>query len=273
MKIKVLFIFLFTFLAFCGRKNEPVDYIAHVNDIYLTKDDLLKNIPDIDDKNLTDINYIKSLITTWVKNEILYQQAKKYHFDKDETIVYKVNNFQKQLTIDSYIHFLLQSNISVSDKEIRTFYLENRNSFIRDVDEAKVSHIVISDFDEANRIKNVLRSRNRRDIDLLFTKYKFETKVVRRNESIKEIDKTIFESPRRNVLGPIPSDYGYHIIEVISRANAGSIRPIDDVRDEILQKLTQSKIQDYYNSYVDSIISITDYEIKNENILNWKITP
>ena len=134
-----------------------------------------------------------------------------------------------------------------------------------------MSHLVIGDFDEANRIKNILRSRNRREIDQLFSNYTFETKVVRRNESIKEIDKTIFESPRRNVLGPIPSDYGYHIIEVISRARAGSIRPIDEVRDEILQKLTQSKIQDYYNSYVDSIISITDYEIKNENISNWNI--
>jgi parvulin-like peptidyl-prolyl isomerase len=271
-KITLLF-FITIFATTCSREKTPAEYIAHVNNVYLTKEDLLKAIPDVDNKNLTDSDYIKSLVTTWVKNEILYQQAKKYHFDKDETITFRVENFEKQLIIDAYVHFLLQSNVRVSDAEIRNFYLNNRNSFRRDVDEAKVSHIVISDFEEANRIKNILRTRNRRDIDQLFNQYNFETKVVRRNESIKEIDKTIFESPRRNVLGPIPSDYGYHIIEVISRARAGSIKPIDDVRDEILQKLTRSKIQEYYNSYVDSLISITDYEIKSENLQNWNITP
>ncbi|MBU1066032.1 peptidyl-prolyl cis-trans isomerase [bacterium] len=211
-------------------------------------------------------DYLKSLTSNWIKNEILYQQAEKYHFDKEESIQYKMGNFKKQLIIDSYVHYLLQTNINVSENEIRNFYFQNRSSFLRDVDEAKVSHLIVEDFDESNRIKNILRSRNRREIDQLFNNYTFETKVVRRGESIKELDKTIFESTPRTVIGPIPSDYGYHIIEVISRSKAGSIRSIDDVRNEILQKLTQAKIQDYYNAYIDSLFSITDYEIKYENL-------
>jgi len=265
VKFKILFIFLTAF-SFCNNSNKPADYIARVNDAYLTTNYLQNIYPDMDSDYFASDDYLKSLTSNWIKNEILYQQAEKYHFDKEESIQYKIENFKKQLIIDSYVHYLLQTNINVSENEIRNFYFQNRSSFLRDVDEAKVSHLIVEDFDESNRIKNILRSRNRREIDQLFNNYNFETKVVRRGESIKELDKTIFESPPRTVLGPIPSDYGYHIIEVISRSKAGSIRSIDDVRNEILQKLTQAKIQDYYNAYIDSLFSITDYEIKYENL-------
>ena len=272
VKFKILFVFLTAF-SFCNNSNEPVDYIARVNDVYLTTNYIRNIYLDMDSDNFASDDYLKSITSIWVKNEILYQQAERYHFDKEESIQYKIENYKKQLIIDSYVHFLLQTNIDVSENEIRNFYFQNRSSFLRDVDEAKVSHLILENFDESNRIKNVLRSRNRREIDQLFNNYNFETKVVRRGESIKELDKTIFESPQRTVLGPIPSDYGYHIIDVLSRSKAGSIRSIDDVRNEILQKLTQSKIQDYYNAYIDSLFSITDYEIKIENMHNRTLIP
>jgi len=272
VKFKILLLFLIAFST-CDISNKPPDYIARVNDVYLTTYYLQNTYPEMDSDSFTSDDYIKSIISNWVKNEILYQQAEKYHFDKEESIQYKIESYKKQLIIDSYVHYLLQTNINVSENEIRNFYFQNRNSFLRDVDEAKVSHLIVEDFDESNRIKNILRSRNRKDIDQLFNNYNFETKVVRRGESIKELDKTIFEAPPRTVLGPIPSDYGYHIIEVISRSKAGSIRSIDDVRNDILQKLTQAKIQDYYNAYIDSLFSITDYEIKTENIHNRTLIP
>lgn len=265
MKKHLILIPLLT-ISFCGKPNKPENYLARVNNVYLTPDYILTSTSEIDPEYINDSDYLESIVSNWIKNEILYQQALKYHFDKDKSIQHKVESYKKQLIVDAYVRFLLQTNIQVSEDEIRDFYIQNRSSFLRDVDEAKVSHLIIDDFDEANRIKIILRSRNRREIDEIFKKYNFETKVVRRGESIKELDKNIFESPPRNVLGPIPSDYGYHIIEVISRYKAGTIRSIDDARDEILDKITQLKIQDYYNTYLDSLFSITDYEIRPENI-------
>jgi len=259
--------------SFCGRDVKPVNYIARVNNAYLTKSNLLQMLPDIDNSKFVDEDFVKSVISSWVKNEIIFQHAEKYHFDRDESIAYKVQSYKKEIIIDSYIHYLLQSNISVSENEIRDYYFKNRKSFKRDVDEARVSHIFVDDFDEANRIKKILRSRNHKETDRLFLKYSFEKKIIRKGESIKEIDKTIFDTTPRNLFGPIPSDYGYHIIEVLSRSRAGTIRPIDDVRDEILQRITQIKIQENYNVLVDSLIRSSDFEIKYENILDWNRNP
>ncbi|HCK99007.1 MAG TPA: hypothetical protein DHW42_02715 [Candidatus Marinimicrobia bacterium] len=271
MKKYIIVFILFSFLG-CGNEQKPLDYIARVNDTYLTKEDLAKMLPNIDNSKFTDVEQLKSIISSWVKNEILYQNAKKYHFDKNESISYKVNNYKKSLIVDSYIQFLLQSNVTVSDTEIRDYYINNRKSFMRNTDEAKVTHVVLADFEEANKIKYILLSRNAREIDKLFSKYIFETKTVRKGESLKEIDKNIFESRPRNIIGPIPSDYGYHVIEVLSRFKKGSVRQIDDVRDEILQRITQTKIQFYHNNLLDSLLLSTNFDIKQENITDWKTT-
>ena len=118
VKKHILFIALLLF-SFCSSDVKPVNYIARVNDAYLTKSDLLKMLPDIDNSKFVDEDFVKSVISSWVKNEIIFQRAEKYHFDRDESIAYKVQNYKKELIIGSYIHYLLQSNISVSENEIR----------------------------------------------------------------------------------------------------------------------------------------------------------
>lgn len=269
---KYIFILSLLLFTLCSKKQIPVDYLARVNNNYLIKDELIKILPDPDDPRFADEDYIKSIISSWVEKEIIYQRAKKYHFDRDVSILYKVKIYEKELIIDSYIRYLMQSNVTVTENEIRDYYFKNRSSFTREFDEATVSHIVVNDFEEANRIKTVLESKKRNDLDKLFQQYNFETKTILRGVAIKEIDKTIFETTPRKMLGPIPTDYGYHIIEVLSRYRAGSVRTIDEVRDEILQQITQSKIQENYTTLIDSLISVSDIEIRDENISNWNRT-
>jgi len=263
------FILLVLLFSLCSKNQVPVDYLARVNDNYLTRDELLKILPDPDNPKFTDRDYIKSIISSWIENEIIYQQAKKYHFDRDESTLFKVKTYEKKLVIDSYIHYLMQSNVTLTENEIRDYYFKNRSSFTRKFDEATVSHVVVNDFEEANRIKSILESKKRSELDKLLQKYNFETKTIIHGGAIKEIDRTIFETTPRRILGPIPTDYGYHIIEVLSRYRAGSVRSIDEVRDEILQQITQSKIQESYTALIDSLLFSTDIEIRDENILNW----
>lgn len=267
MQRLIPFVTIVFLLPLCGPKVEKADYVARVNDTYLTADELIKIASYHNISGGISEERLKSVVSNWIEKEIIYQKAKDYHFDQDEVISRKLNNFKKDLINDAYIRYLLQTNVVISEEEIRDYYLANRKSFVRDFDEAKVSHVFVKDFEEANRIKSILRSRNRKEIERLFNTYNFETKTVRRGVSLEEIDKTIFETLPRHILGPIPTDYGYHVIEVISRSKKGTVCPIDDVRDEISQRLTQYKIQANYNAIVDSLIRVANYELKEENLL------
>lgn len=262
----LLMIFIFLWAA-CGNHKE--DYIARVGNAYLTNEDLTRMLPDGGLSKDIDKNYLNSVVSNWINKEILYQKARQYHFDREEGVQARVADYYRDLTIDSYVRFFLQTNVTISEDEIRDYYLKNKKSFIRDREEAKIVHVLVEDFNDALAIKSAITSRNKNALDAFYSKYKFETSVVKRGESLEEIDRNIFETSPRSIIGPIASNYGFHIVEVLARYPIGSTRTIDEVRDEIYQILTQKKIQDRYNALVDSLVQSANYEIKDENISNF----
>ena len=268
------YIFLFFILASisCSNKQENEQFIARVGKSTLTFEDLSMMIPETNSLFPSNPEYINSLVTTWIKNEILYQKALEYHFDKDLRIKRRVDSYHRTLIIDAYIKYFVQTSLSINENEIRDYYKENRRSFIRDVTEAKLSHVVVKNFNEARHIKSVILSQNRKSLEKLYAQYPFEIKIVKKGDSLKEIDHTVFATPYRYILGPIATDYGYHVIRVLARYRKGSIRPIDEVRDEIIKRITQDKIQDNYNILIDSLSLATDSEINENSLQEFLIT-
>lgn len=264
-----IFILLAIIIIYSTCSNHKDEYIARVGNTYLTKEDLMRMLPDGGLTKNVDKNHLNSLVSNWVNKEILYQKAHQYHFDREEGVRSKVADFYRDLTIDSYVRYFLQTNVSIDESEIRDYFLKNKNSFTRDRDEAKIVHVLVQDFNDAMAIKLALTSRNKGALDSFYSKYKFETSVVGRGESLGEIDRNIFETSPRSIIGPIASPYGFHIVEVLSRYTAGSTRNIDEVRDEISQLLTSKKILDRYDMLIDSLIRNANYEIKDENITNF----
>ena len=241
----------------CSKEKLPENYIARVGNSFLTS----KDMPEFD---ISTPQNLKNYVSNWIVDEVLYKEAVKYHFDKDETIEKKVQDYKKQLVIDEFIKFFVNSRVKTSDEEIRNYYLSHRKLFTRHRDEAKVVHIVVKSFEEAKRIKTVFLSNNINELEKLHRKYRFETKVITKGQPIAELDKTIFETPVRKVLGPIATDYGYHVIKILEIKRKGTIKPLDEVRDEIIHRLTQLKIQKAYETLVDSLLSKYKYEIKTE---------
>ena len=265
---RLYFALLFSFiLSWCSKDKDQ--YIARVGPAYLTREKLSQMLPDEGLSNKLSKNYINSVVSAWVTREILFQKAKQYHFEREENIKAKVADFYRDLTIDAFTRYYLQTNVTISESEIRDYYLKNKNSFIRDRDEAKITHVLVQDFNDAMAVKTALQNRKKGELDALIKKYNFESKIIRRGESLGEIDQNVFEAGLRVLIGPIASSYGYHIIEVLERYQAGSLRSIDMVRDEIMQTLTQVKIQKNYNQLVDSLVNNADFEIRDENIANF----
>ncbi len=263
---KIIFFILIISFSSCHKQKKQIEYIAKVGDSYLTETKLLSMIPKYDMNNPIHKTYINSVISNWITKEVIYQKARDYHFEKDKSLLQKRDIFFRDLVIDSYLKYHFQTKISITEKMIKEYYLENRKSFIRNFNEAKISHLLVKEYEEAKRIRSVLLSRNAKLKEDLYNKYTFETKIVKQGQSLEEIDKTIFETKPRRVLGPIMSNYGFHLIYIYKRYTKGSYRPIEEVRDEIIQRLTQKYIQENYLIFSDSLKSISNYEI-DEDIL------
>jgi preprotein translocase subunit SecA len=252
----------FGFNLQCGKDAPPIDFLARVGDSYLTREMAMHLFPDFEQLAPPYPKQIQIMINRWVQREVLFQEAQKYHFQKDAEIRRKVDQYDKDLTIDALLKYIFETQLIISERDVEDYYNSYREGFKRNLNEARIIHVVVEDLDVARRIKNALASNNQEALDQFLGQYPFETKIVFQGQAIQEIDKNIFENRNQTVIGPIASDFGYHTIKVLDRYRAGSVRSLNEVRDEIIQRLTQQKIEAGYYQLLDSLLLTADIEIQ-----------
>lgn len=265
MKKIFLIIIISALLTHCEKKSVDNSYIARVNDSYLTEEQM-KELLRAQRINKNDFHLSKSIITKWIKEEIIFQKAKKEHFDKDFTIKRKVDEYYRSLVIDEYMKYHFQSNVTISNEEIEKYYHANKDMFKLNEAGLKISHVFVEDYNDAKIIKSILDSFVEEDRKELYKKYKFETRIVEKGEIVKDLNTELFEKNTSKIIGPIASNYGFHIIEILERYAAGDYKPLSIVRDEIYHILLQEKNKSEYIFFTDELVSNTDYEINEEKL-------
>ena len=143
--------------------------------------------------------------------------------------------------------------------------------FYRKQDEVFVHHFHSKEIEQSRSIKRELLKKNnkRRDKELNEI-FKVESKIVKKGFSIKEIDEVLFKNKKLGVVGPIRSNLGFHVFNIIKRYKAGSKIGLESSYDEIYQRLLKKKTLNKKQILVDSLKSKTNifinskYKKKNE---------
>src|SRR4030067_899306 len=94
-KINNLCMVLFTAVLFacCGKETDKKDYVARVNDSFLTKNDL----KEMSDTSFRNNFYKNELIRNWIDEELLYQQAVNDGIIDDEEFNRTIKNSRRKL--------------------------------------------------------------------------------------------------------------------------------------------------------------------------------
>ena len=165
--------------------------------------------------------------------------------------------------MDNYI----ASQVLIENAEIKAYYDKNRNSFKHKNDGAKILHFFISTDSVAQYIANALRQPNNSiDRKKLLKNYNVDVTIVEKGNLIDQLDSEIFSNNRTNsIVGPVKTDYGCHIIEVLNRYKAGTQIDIDEAYDEIYQRLFNQKKTLSSIRYLDSLRNHYTVKINLEN--------
>ncbi|MFH1852101.1 MAG: peptidylprolyl isomerase [Candidatus Neomarinimicrobiota bacterium] len=208
------------------------------------------------------------LVSQWVNDELLYQAALNNGLQHDMSIERALDQYRRELLGRTYLSLARSSGITVSQEEINAAYEENIEEFYRPVDEARINHFIVADNDEAQRIRRILTgSRSGADRREIFNTYQVESMTIRRGALVQELDDAIFgRNPRTNIIGPVATDRGYHVIEVLERNKEGTYRDRDDVYDELRHRLYQNYASLNSIKILDSLRSVADIEINLGNI-------
>ena len=252
---------MFTSCAKESKVDSPI--IAKVENSFITLAQAERLKLSVPNQNYS----INNVVAAWVDRELLYFAARDGNLENDETLNSQVSIYRKDLFGNTFMDNYIASQISIRNAEIKTYYDKNRGSFRHKNDGAKIMHFFITTDSIAHDIADALKqSNNSIDRKELLAKYNVDVATVEKGNLNEQLDFEIFSNNRTNfTIGPVKTDYGYHIIEILSRYKAGSQIDIDEAYDEIYQRLFNQKKALGSIRFLDSLRNHYTVKINLEN--------
>ena len=253
--MRVFLIFMFFFVG-CSKKNQTKHPLARVGSSVLLES-------DIDNKMTED--KIFDFVENWVTEKVLLDKAEKIGYFKDKKLKEERDLFYNKLVVSAYIDNALINNIEISKSEVLDYYNSSKGFFSRKQDEVFVHHFYSKEIEQSRSIKRqLLKGKNRNETDKIRKDYNVEPVFVKKGFSIKEIDDALFNNNKTGVLGPIRSDLGFHLFDIIKRYKKGSELGLESSYDEIYQRLLEKKKSKQRKTFIDSLKRNTNIFINSK---------
>jgi len=270
LKRNNLYMVLFTavFIAGCGKEPDKKDYVARVNDSFLTKNDL----DEMSDTSFRNNFYKSELIRNWIDKELLYQEAVNEGIIDEEEFKRIINNSQRELA-----GVLLLKQVSdqyefvYSKDDLEKFYQLYNDEF-KLTDDAYLLNIAeFSNEDEAIDFRNsVLQNEWQKVIESV--KY---SDILKKQDNVLLSENEIYPLAVRNILQELnPQEFSiiintdttdYTIIQVIEKYTEGTIPPFELIKEKVEKRFVSLEKRKFINEYIKKLYAENDIEVKNQD--------
>jgi peptidyl-prolyl cis-trans isomerase C len=253
----ILAMLLLGLAAGCGRKPDgagggragggvpEAGVLAQVNDEQLTESDLQRLVPEEAREGITG-GEIRGILDRWVRSELLYQKAVEDGLEKDPRVAVRLRELQRELLADEMLQRELGKRAHVNAAEIQAWYSSHQKEYQQDV---QLKQIVLGTREEADDVLQQLRSgasfealAQQRSIDPSGA-HGGDLGFVGRGAMNPAFQAYAFDMQVGEVLGPIPTSFGFHVVKLVARRDAVEPIPFETARDEIMHELLRQKQQ------------------------------
>jgi len=177
--------------------------------------------------------------------------------------------FRQSLAIQQYVDKEIALKVTVSEKEVRTYYDENAEKF-KEPEQVRASHILIQvapGADEAEKtsarqkltdVQNKLKKGG--DFSALAKEFSQgpsganggDLGYFGRGQMVKPFEEAAFALKPGEVSDIVETNFGYHLIKVVDKQSEGVIA-YQDIKDRLQQYLVQTEVQKRVDQHVKDL--------------------
>ncbi|KAA3619817.1 MAG: hypothetical protein DWQ05_03590 [Calditrichaeota bacterium] len=257
LKTLIIISLLLSFFQSCAEEKAKSPIIVRIGTETLTVDDLRMTLPaDAREKMTRDD--IREHVRSWMNNQILYQEGIRKGFGKDIRIQKRVDHYRTRLIGSAYIDMHLSQNIALADTAIQTYYDENFEDFTRQNDEVYLHHILMPTKKEADSVYNLIRWR-KQPFDTMAQKIasiqgrddsEWNLGYIPRGVLLDKLYNAVVNRRVGLLTRAIETDFGFHLLQVRDKKRKGTVRELDEVRDEIIARLQHISRNERYRQHL-----------------------
>lgn len=217
----------------------------------------LQSVPQEQRAYVSNPQFRQQYLDQLIALHMFAQMGEDNHYEETEEFKTIYENAKRDILAQMAMRETLKG-ITVSDEEIQKYYDENQKQFVQG-ETVKAKHILTDSEDKCTEIFNMIQNEEKTFEDAA---KEFSTCPSKerggdlgefaRGQMVKEFEDAAFDAEIGHVVGPVKTQFGYHLIKVEEKKDATVIK-IDEVKETIKRALTQQKQNKAYNDKVKEL--------------------
>lgn len=253
-----LFLVIILFGGFtCRKEKTDSPVVARVGNAELTIAEVREHLGSELENELD--SHWQGYVYRWIDNELIYQSAVSEKMDRLPAIKRELERLKRDLIIERYVEEKITSVPKITEEEIAEYYDIHKENFTRDQAEYRYYFIIAKDKATAQKIKNELRAGTSfsQIVQDGFPDYvvnqRWDSDYVRVDQVIQPLQKNISRQRQGNIYGPVTTSAGHVVYQLVEKHDANTVRLLPLVRNNILQRLRETKYRNAYQQLVTSL--------------------
>ena len=263
----IFILFISVILAGCSKEHEKKEYVARVNNKFLTQEELNNMQMTPGNKNF----YKDEIIRNWINNELLYQKAIKEGITDDGHYKRLMDESRKELAVTLLLNQVyLKEKEKIDSKQIEDFYENNKNDFKAFYDGYIINLINFNNEDKAIKFRSTLLET---DWNRAINAFKGDTSITNATPNKLYYDYQLQPASLSRIVKELnPNEVSiifsngqndFSIVQLVNKVPQDSLLPLEYIRDEVENRIMANKKDEFIRNYIKELYSENDIEVKN----------
>ncbi len=199
-----------------------------------------------------------AILDQLIANKLLLIDAQKNLYEHNAEFKAQLEKVKNDMLISFAVNKTLSEVKPATEEEIKKYYDDNADKFNKG-ESVNASHILVESEDFA---KELLSKINAGEISFEDAARQNSTCPSKENggnlgeftmgQMVPEFDKAVFEMNVGGFTGPVKTQFGYHLIKLISKNEAGSYS-FEEIKGQLTSMVNQEKHQAAFQSKVNQL--------------------
>ncbi len=229
--------------------------LAKVNDTVITDRDLEMTLSTVNEgmrsNILKDSNSRRQILLGIIDKEVLVQEAEKQKIAEEPGFQDQLNLLKKQLLMSRLLERKVATQLTEASE--KKYYKEHLDRF--STDRVHVQQILAADETQAKKFLTMAQEPNA-DFQSIAEKFSKDPSAknnrgdlgfIGRGRFVREFTDAVFSAPIGEIVGPIKTDYGYHLVKVIDK-RMGKPLEFEDVQFQVRSALREELMRNYVDN-------------------------
>ncbi|MDO4312694.1 MAG: peptidylprolyl isomerase [Eubacteriales bacterium] len=217
----------------------------------------LQNLPQEQKAYMQYPGFKEQMMEQYLALHTFAQEALERGLDRTEEFQRVLENTKRDLLAQFAVREVM-SNVMVSEEEAKEYYEANPRKFQME-EKVSAKHILVDSEEKCAQIREAIEKGEKtfEDAAREFSTCPSGQKggdlgEFGHGQMVKEFDEASFAAKVGEIVGPVKTQFGYHLIKV-EKKTAAAVQTYDEVKDTIFRSIYQKKQNDAYEAKVKEL--------------------